>query len=184
MRRNCHNLIRREHERSAISSLLVTTVTVLLATAWATLPPLDAHGAVAFASDVGPVANGGDDYDDTLEEMKRRLDEAAEEVFTGNWAGDLGEGMSVFELINRAEERLELILDPSQEPSLDPPDAGEVDPHVQPVGLDEHAMACCVLALDAMIAARTDPEASYEIVGTKLRTIRSLLPEYRRLLGQ
>jgi len=153
---------------------------ILVTTAWSSASVPAAGAVPAMAT---PDANGGGDYDETLAEIKRRLDEAAEEIINGRSALDLGGGMSVLDLIDAAEMFIEQILDPGQVPSLQPPDAGEIDDDVQPQGLGDYAMASCLMALDAVVAVRTDPDGSDELVGTKLRTIRNLLPEYRRLAG-
>ncbi|MCP3905103.1 MAG: hypothetical protein GY715_15875 [Planctomycetes bacterium] len=158
--------------------MFVTAFTIIVATTWSIGLLPDARVAVAT---VEPIANGDDDYEGTLAEMKRLLDDAAAQIFQGNSAADLGDQMGVLDLIDEAEAMVSQVLDPGQAPSLNPPCAGEIDPDIEPQDLGEHAMACCVMAMEAVVAVRTAPQTSDEEVGTKLRTIQSLLPEYRRL---
>ncbi|MCH8315395.1 MAG: hypothetical protein IIA64_05430 [Planctomycetes bacterium] len=83
--------------------------------------------------------------------------------------------------LDSAEADIDQILDGNQYPSLTPVDAGHVILAESPTTLSEHASRCVALAqqaFDEMIGP-----ADHEVVGTKLKTIKALLPEYRTLAG-
>lgn len=84
--------------------------------------------------------------------------------------------------LTHAEGIIDRILDPNQNPSLNPPDAGSVDPSVNPSTLPQYAQTCHKLAQQAHAEAKqSNPD--HEVIGTKIKTTKKLLPDYRRLAG-
>jgi hypothetical protein len=143
------------------------------------LPP--SFGA-AVGADIGPVAGWLDDLIRDLERVKKALEDSA--VAIGGQAGPLGEPLAsiVDRNLDSAEFKIRQLQDPGHSPSLEPADAGEVDETVNPTTLSEHAEACADLADEALYEAQLG-DASCEVIGTKLKTIQALLPDYRDLAG-
>ncbi len=151
---------------------------------------------VASANDpgVGPVAGWVDDILGLLDRLRKHLQDAEQEAEEGQinvTSGTRGQGLPnpdylapdwLAIYLDLAEADIDQILDGNQYPSLTPVDAGDVDPTVIPLMLSEHASTCVELAqqaFDEMLLGTAD----HEVVGTKLKTIKALLPEYRALAG-
>ena len=143
---------------------------------------------VASANDpgVGPVAGWVEDILALIDRLRKHLRDADEEAGQSarNGATALGQlnpdWLAIY--LDLAEADIDQILDGYQYPSLTPVDAGDVDPTVFPVTLSEHASTCVELAqqaFDELLIGTAD----HEVVGTKLKTIKALLPEYRALAG-
>jgi hypothetical protein len=140
------------------------------------LPGSLAGSSGALAADTG---GSSSDPEEVIREIKRRLDDAAGLVMSGS-----GDEAEVLLELAEAEALVELILDPAAGPVLSPPDAGAVEKSVDPVTLHEHAGSCCILALEAVVAVLTDPDGKDELLGSKLKTIRYLLPRYEQLVQE
>jgi predicted component of type VI protein secretion system len=81
-----------------------------------------------------------------------------------------------------AEGEIDTLFSATQSPSLDPVDAGSVDTSVQPSGLPAHAAACRDLA-QAAVNEANDPSPDHDVIGSKVKTIDSLLPALKQLAG-
>jgi hypothetical protein len=77
--------------------------------------------------------------------------------------------------LNDAESHIDVILDPSQSPSLDPPGIGSADTANYPSSdtLASYVDDCISLANDATNALGSGPD--YEEIGDALRTIKTVL---------
>ncbi len=120
--------------------------------------------------------------EDELHDLEEDLEDSKDA--TGESAGPLPEPQKsrVANKLTHSEGIIDRILDPNQSPSLNPPDAGSVDPSVNPSTLPEHAQTCFDLARQAHAEAG-QAGADHKVIGTKIKTISSLLPEYRQLAG-
>ena len=147
------------------------------------LPATIAEASVWGPRPIGPYADWLDDLENEAGELKRLLDDAAMAIngSTGPLVGS--ELILVSKKLDRAEMIVEAILDPQQYPSLDPPDAGAVDPSVRPVTLWDHSMESCLLALAAHVELRDNPDFDPDFVGSQFRTIVALFPGYRAAAG-
>lgn len=147
---------------------------------------------VASANDpgVGPVAGWIDDFLAFLDRLIRALEDAEEETQANATSGTRGQRLPNPDLLpdwlavylDSAEADIDQILDGNQYPSLTPVDAGDVNPAETPMTLSEHASKCVELAQQAFYEMLIGPK-DHEVVGTKLKTIKALLPEYRALAG-
>ncbi len=126
-----------------------------------------------------PAPDAMDDLLKALKDVKKELEDAKEEAGQGAAPGDL---QLEFYLVN-AGLLIDQVFDPSQLPNLAPGDAGSVDPTVSPVDLSDYADVCLDLADDALSEAENSNDCDHEYIGTKLKTIRSLLPGYRLSAG-
>ncbi len=146
---------------------------------------------VASANDpgVGPVADWLDDFIELLERLIKALEDAEVETQINATSSTRGQVLPNPDLLpellaiylDSAEADIDQILDGNLYPSLTPVVAGDVDPAVSPATLSQHASSCVNLAqqaFDEMIGP-----ADHEVVGTKLKTIKALLPDYRTLAG-
>ena len=149
---------------------------------------------VASANDpgVGPVADWLDDILALIQRLINILEDAEEETQATATSGTRGQGLPnpdyylapdwLAIYLDSAEADIDQILDGNQYPSLTPVDAGDVDPSVLPATLSEHASTCVELAQQAFDEMLIGPK-DHEVVGTKLKTIKALLPDYRALAG-
>ncbi len=144
---------------------------------------------VASANDpgVGPFAGWIEDVLDILDRLIRSLEDAEAEAQITAASGTRGQGLPpnpdlLAVYLDSAEADIDQILDGNQYPSLTPVDAGDLDPTVFPLTLSEHASTCVELAQQAFDEMLIGPK-DHEVVGTKLKTIKALLPDYRALAG-
>lgn len=149
---------------------------------------------VAFANDpgVGPVADWIDDVLAFLDKLIKALEDAEEETQANATSGTRGQGLPnpdyylapdwLAIYLDSAEADIDQILDGNQYPSLTPVDAGHVILAETPMTLSELASRCVALAQQAFDELLIGP-ADHEVVGTKLKTIKALLPDYRALAG-
>ena len=148
---------------------------------------------VASANDpgVGPVADWLDDLLEWLDLRIKALEDAEKETQINATSGTRGQGLPNSDYLapdwlaiylDSAEADIDQILDGNQYPSLTPVDAGDVGPTASPLTLSECASTCVDLAHEAFYEMLIGP-ADHEAVGTKLKTIKALLPEYRSLAG-
>lgn len=146
---------------------------------------------VASANDpgVGPVAGWLDDFEELLRRLIEALEDAEVEAAEGQMnvtSGTTGQGLPnpdwLAIYLDFAEADIDQIFDGNQYPSLTPVGSGDVDPIVFPLTLSEHASTCIELAQQAFDEISIGPK-DHEVVGTKLKTIKALLPVYRVLAG-
>jgi hypothetical protein len=182
---------RRTHVRAIARWAIIPAIAFVSVFAFAlAAPAATPHGAAAPApaigadlgADIGPVAGWLDDLIRDLERVKKALEDSA--VAIAGQAGPLGEPLAsiVDRNLDSAEFKISRLQDPGNSPSLEPADAGEVDGTVNPTTLSEHAEACVDLADEALYEAELG-DADCEVIGTKLKTIQALLPDYRDLAG-
>ncbi len=153
---------------------------------------------VASANDpgVGPVADWLDDMAEIIAQLIEVLKDAEQETQANATSGTRGQGLPnpdyylapdwLAIYLDSAEADIDQVLDGNQYPSLTPVDAGDVDPTVFPLTLSEHASTSVELAqqaFDELLIGPTPAPADHEVIGTKLKTIKALLPEYRALAG-
>jgi hypothetical protein len=148
----------------AVAMLLVA---VLLATA---APGRTAEAAVGSPSGqgIGPVADWMEELLRVLREIRDRLNEA-------------NGGTSIEANLVATELLIDQILDPWQIPTLTPADAGSIDEQLAPGTLKEYAAVTLELAEEALTVAVVDGD--HEVIGSNIRTIRSLLSGYRHAAG-
>ena len=135
---------------------------------------------------VGPVADWLDDILALLERLIEGLEDAEAEAPINDTSGTRGQGLPdpdwLAVYLDLAEADIDQIFDGYQSPSLTPVDAGGINPAVSPLTLMEHASTCLELAQQAFDEMLIGPR-DHEVVGTKLKTIKALLPDYRALAG-
>jgi len=131
-----------------------------------------------------PVADWVGELNNLIYELLQILADAKDDVDDSGTEGPLGApyASNVQADLDDAASIIDQILDPLQVPCLDPVDAGSVDPSVQPELLSEYAADCEQLAQDAWDAV-SSTTGSDETIGTKLKTIESLLAGYREEAG-
>ena len=143
-------------------------------------------GASANDPGVGPVAGWLDDFAALLDRLIKALEDAEVETETDATSGSRGQGLAnpdwLAIFLDLAEADIDQILDGLRYPSLTPVDAGDVDPIVFVLTLSEHARMSVELAQEAFDEMLIGP-GDHEVVGTKLKTIKALLPDYRALAG-
>ncbi len=144
---------------------------------------------VASANDpgIGPVAGWIEDVLEILDKLIEALEDAEEEAGQSGRNGATALGQLDTDLLavylDSAEADIDKIFDGYQYPSLTPVDAGDDDPAVSPATLSQHASTCVALAQQAFYEMHLVPAPDHEVVGTKLKTIKALLPDYRALAG-
>ena len=132
-----------------------------------------------------PVADWADDIYELINDLLDILAEAKDRIENLGGEGPLeSPDLSYVEAdLADAESIIAQILDPFQPPYLTPLDAGSVDSSVQPALLSEYAYECELLAEEAWQAVNAVDPNDDEVIGTKLKTIESLLPGYRDEAG-
>ena len=123
-----------------------------------------------------------DDIIDLLEDIADDLEAAEAQI--GTMTEPLQEPTKtvVAILLDDAEALIDQILDPDEYPSLTPADAGSIITSFAPTTLPEYASYSTNLAVDALQEAlsRVVEDA---VIGTDLKTIKSLFPGYRQKAG-
>jgi hypothetical protein len=163
--------------------LAMMTILVLPAggTAFAVAAP---DSGVAVSGNVlNPVADELDDIIDILKQIEKGLSDAEESVGQGSGRPSDPTYSDLAYYLDDAEDLIDQILDPLQEPSLDPWDAGAVDPSVTPTTLTQYADQCLSLAEEAVDEAEYGCPPDHDVIGTRLKTIKSCLPGYRSAAG-
>lgn len=132
--------------------------------------------------DIGPVADLSSDLIAILLQMIEDLEDA-EEVVDGR-AGPLtgADKILVAGLLDHVEDHIDQVFNSVKDPNLSPVDAGSIDYSFGPYTLDDHAADSVDLALDAMSEVLSQ-NPSDDVIGTKLKTIKNLLPSYRSEAG-
>ncbi|NNF43323.1 MAG: hypothetical protein HKN62_09790 [Phycisphaerales bacterium] len=156
-------------------------MTVLLAGLGAA-PGLTQAPPPASTTPLGPESDLLGDLIDTLEEIEKDLEEAAQHVSGGSGPLAGPTLLAVTDALDSAEGLIAKILDPQQDPSLLPVDAGAADSTVSATGLAEHATTTRDLAADAVTEAHGST-VDHDAIGTGLKTILDLLPGYRAAAG-
>ena len=126
-----------------------------------------------------------DILDDIIDIIEDILDDlAGAEAEIGTLTGPLQDPTktTVADLLDSAEAWIDQILDANEYPSLTPADAGSVDTSYDPTTLSEYATDSNDLAVDALDEALS-LIVDYEVIGSHLKTIKSLLPGYRLEAG-
>jgi hypothetical protein len=184
--RRRRSLIRSLTGRALLTVVLLFTVVILLIPGNGTVSaavgmaglPAGASGSV-----LSPVADSLDDLIEILKKIEKELRDADEEVGSSG-SRPHEPSTSVLALcLDNAEAFIDQVLNPLEDPSLEPFDAGSVDPGVEPVLLEEFADECLLMAEQAADEAEFGCPADHEVVGTKLQTIKSCLPGYRAAAG-
>lgn len=126
-----------------------------------------------------------DILDDIIAILEDIIDDlAGAEAEIGSAIGPLQEPSKtiVANLLDNAEALIDQILDSNEYPSLTPADAGSIDSSFAPTILPDYASDSNDLAVDALQEAlsRIVDDA---VIGTDLKTIKSLLPGYRLEAG-
>jgi len=134
---------------------------------------------VAAGGNLAPVPDASDDIYRALKELQRELEDAEEASGGGSMPGNAELGL----YLDNAEAIIDQFFDPYQDPSLDPVDAGSIDPTYSPVTLSEFAATCVALAEDAVEEGELGGAADHDEIGSQLKTIESLLPGYRLSAG-
>lgn len=131
---------------------------------------------------IGPIAGWLEDLINDLTGTNNALAAALGIVAAAGGEIDQTDRQLLAQKLDVAEEHIDRILDPTQSPSLSPSDAGSIDRSYKPSSLTDHASDCVELSTAALVAAMIDPIPD-EYIGTKIKTIKALLPEYRELAG-
>ncbi|MCH8344724.1 MAG: hypothetical protein IH983_12145 [Planctomycetes bacterium] len=136
--------------------------------------PSDQSLAETAGSEIGPVANLMDDIIEIMKDMIRDLEDAAVRIGTNPGPLDEPEKSEVADDLNAALAGIDQILDPNQYPSLNPPDAGSIDPNFDPQTLPDYATTGLKLAEDAVDEANSRI-VSHKVIGSRLKTIEHLI---------
>lgn len=141
-------------------------------------------GADASMGGVGPVADWLDPLGGELEETGGELEDAMVEVGFSDGPLPMPKRVKVQMYLADAEARIDRILDPTTAPSLDPGDAGAVDESVQPENLRDYAATVVGLLNEALAEFYLGgPGADAEVIGSRLKTVKALLEDYRAAAG-
>ena len=120
--------------------------------------------------------------EDELHDLEKDLEDSNDAIRESEDPPSEPEKSRVADKLTDGEGIIDRILDPNQSPSLNPPDAGSVDPSVIPSTLPQYAQTCFDLAQHAQAEAG-QATANHKVIGTKIKTTKKLLPDYRRLAG-
>ncbi len=123
---------------------------------------------------IGPVADWIDDILAIMRDMVRDLEDAAHVVGTNPGPLDEPEKSQVADDLDAVLADIDQILDPNQYPSLNPPDAGSIDPNFDPQTLPDYATTCLTLAEDAEDEAESTI-VNHKVIGSLLQTIEHLI---------
>jgi hypothetical protein len=182
------NPVRRPARAQALLTLLLLTALSVFAVSTTS----DAFtGTPSLEVDIGasgnvtaPVPDAIDDIIDVLKQLEKDLEQAEELVAGGGYGRPDDPNPSSLDCcLDDAEDLIDLILDPLADPSLEPADAGAVDPSVAPTTLTEYADDCLQLAEEAVDEAEYGCPADHDVIGTRIKTIKACLPGYRAAAG-
>jgi len=143
-------------------------------------PTSPATPTVAFQADLCPAPDTLDDLIEILKQIEKELGKAKKQA-EGNDSSPGNDQLEIY--LDNTQLLIDQIFDPYQDPSLDPVDAGSIDPTVSPITLSEYADVCLDLAADAEDEAEFASPPDHDVIGSKLKTIDSLLPGYRLAAG-
>ena len=172
---------RRFTPRAAIRAVLAAALMVAMIVLQVPGDPAAFGAAAAVQSDVdmagkgsGPVADLIDDLIDIMKDIADDLEDAAQVVGTNPGPLEEPEKSEVADDLNAAMAGIDQILDPNQYPSLNPPDAGSIDPNFDPQTLPDYATTGLKLAEDAVDEANSRI-VSHKVIGSRLKTIEHLI---------
>lgn len=164
-----------------------------IASEWIVVIALSGVAALIGASLLGTSSNAAaaaarsvectstlDDLLDELEEWLKDVDETLDSEPTAPIPETVA--ASVEAMLDDAEMNIDQIFDPLQSPSLSPVDAGTVDETIVPADVWEYATAVHQLALEAQNESR-NANPDHEVIGSRLKTIQSLLPGLLRAMA-
>lgn len=147
------------------------------------------HSGLTAVAAVHPNTSSSTASVDILDDLIAILEDIADdlagaEAEIGTLTGPLQDPTktTVANLLDSAEAWIDQILDANEYPSLTPADAGSVDTSYDPTTLSEYATDSNDLAVDALDEALS-LIVDYEVIGSHLKTIQSLLPGYRLEAG-
>ena len=172
--------------RSLLIAILLTALSVFAVSSTSSASgdnPAPNAAAQASGNVSAPVPDDFDELLKFLKELEKKLAEADELVDQGNARPDDPDPTSLDACLDDAEDIIDLILDPMEDPSLQPASAGAVDPSVAPTTLAEYADECLALAEDAVDEADFGCPPDHAVIGTKIKTIKACLPGYRAAAG-
>lgn len=134
------------------------------------------------SGDIGPSADSIDDLINVLKDIKEKLDDAHTTI--GTSLGPPAEPLlsDVVGYLTVTETLVDDVMNGNVYPSLNPPHVGSIDPAMAPTTLPGHSGEC-VRLIQAAITELKELSPDQDIVGTKLKTIISLLPDYRAEAG-
>ena len=131
---------------------------------------------------IGPVSDLLDEILTLLEEIIRILEEAKrkiEEGPDGKRDDPLVFPQPLSVLLDGVQAQIDQLFDPLQNPNLTPVDAGSVERFTPPSTLADYAAMNLTLADEALAAALSlSQPLRDETIGSKLKTIELLLPDY------
>src|SRR5688572_17943152 len=111
------------------------------------------------------------DVDDLLEDLKDWLEQAESTQGVNGLSGAVPEpnkSYVAFRLV-KVDQYIQLLRDPEEEPSLSPPDIGQVIQSYQPSGTNEHATDCATLAVEAHTESLKQTP-SHQYIGDRVAT--------------
>lgn len=169
----------------ALFAVLALSIAVLRFDEHTSASPSGLPAVAAAEANTNRITAFVDIVDDLIALLEDIADDlAAAEAEIGSGLGPLQEPSKtiVANLLDNAEALIDQILDSNVYPSLTPADTGSVDPSFAPTTLPEYATDSNDLAVDALQEAQSRI-VDDEIIGTDLKTIKSLLPGYRQEAG-
>jgi len=183
--RGRRSLVRYASGRALLVGALLALVAVsILPAGGTTFAMATPDSAVAVSGGaLSPAADAIDDIIDILKQIEEDLAKAAESVGEGSGRPTPPSPTNLAYYLDDAEDLIDQIFDPLTDPSLNPSDAGAVDPTVTPITLQEHADDCLLLAEQAEDEAEFGCPPDHDVIGSKLKTIKSCLPGYRAAAG-
>lgn len=167
-----------EHRPPAGGRLLTVTVLVAIigvfSAAAGVRPSTSLQRTQIQPGNVGPIADWLEDLIQDLEDMADDLKDA--ETTVGEQQGPLVDPdlSRVAVRLDSAIAIIDRILDHLQYPSLDPPDAGEIDYVVSPDKLPGYADKCLTLIRQAAYEAKFGA-GDDKYIGSRLKTIKHLI---------
>jgi hypothetical protein len=170
--------------RAIVAWSLAATLGMLLLVGLAGSPAEaapQARSAIAQSGDIGPTA--GAPTEATRELLRRLLEllkkaEQESDDINGRVGGSVMTAGAFMDAVVESQGLIDTMFDPAQAPSLAPVDTGADDPSVQPTTLQGYADTCIDLADAAYYESLLGPDMDDYAIGSHLKTIERLLPEY------
>lgn len=163
-----------------VAALLAMMTLLVLPTGGTAFAVAAPDSGVGVSGNVlNPVADDLDDLIDILKQIEKSLSEADELVGQGAGRPTDPSTLTLADYLDDAEDLIDQVFDSLTDPNLDPVDAGAIDFSIAPVTLSQYADQCLSLAEQAVDEAEFGCSADDDVIGTKLKTIKSCLPGYR-----